>query len=124
MWSVSLRGTRFGLQAECARGRAQVSSGHRSSDRLVQPDGRSQFLAAPDLLLSSFLFQASLLLFFAHPQLVHPHWFYWAAFSLFLCVSDLLCFNFHTKNFKIFPGSKETRFGSTVQQHQAGGRQW
>lgn len=99
----------------------------------------SQFLEAPDLLLSSccwtpaeratsallsFLFQASLLLFFAHLQLVHPHWFYWAAFSLFLCVSDLLCFNFHTKNFKIFPGSKETRFGSTVQQHQAGGRQW
>ncbi|XP_029378571.1 integrin alpha-11 isoform X2 [Echeneis naucrates] len=35
-----------------------------------------------------------------------------------------LCFNFDTKNFKIFSGSKETQFGYTVQQHEAGGRQW
>uniref|UniRef100_A0A4W6FG21 Integrin subunit alpha 11 n=1 Tax=Lates calcarifer TaxID=8187 RepID=A0A4W6FG21_LATCA len=35
-----------------------------------------------------------------------------------------LCFNFDTKNFKIFAGSKETQFGYTVQQHEAGGRQW
>ncbi|XP_074533993.1 integrin alpha-11 [Halichoeres trimaculatus] len=35
-----------------------------------------------------------------------------------------LCFNFDTKNFKIFHGSKETQFGYTVQQHEAGGRQW
>ncbi|XP_029697630.1 integrin alpha-11 isoform X3 [Takifugu rubripes] len=35
-----------------------------------------------------------------------------------------LCFNFDSKNFKIFSGSKETQFGSTVQQHEAGGRQW
>ncbi|XP_040018179.2 integrin alpha-11 isoform X1 [Gasterosteus aculeatus] len=34
------------------------------------------------------------------------------------------CFNFDTKNFKIFSGSKENQFGYTVQQHQAGGRQW
>ncbi|KAG7215183.1 hypothetical protein INR49_022729 [Caranx melampygus] len=34
-----------------------------------------------------------------------------------------LCFNFDTKNFKIFSGSKETQFGYTVQQHEAGGRQ-
>uniref|UniRef100_A0A3Q0SHZ8 VWFA domain-containing protein n=1 Tax=Amphilophus citrinellus TaxID=61819 RepID=A0A3Q0SHZ8_AMPCI len=35
-----------------------------------------------------------------------------------------LCFNFDTKNFKIFAGSKETQFGYTVQQHEAGGHQW
>ncbi|XP_067349582.1 integrin alpha-11 isoform X1 [Channa argus] len=35
-----------------------------------------------------------------------------------------LCFNFDTKNFKIFSGSKEAQFGYTVQQHEAGGRQW
>ncbi|XP_034444174.1 integrin alpha-11 isoform X1 [Hippoglossus hippoglossus] len=35
-----------------------------------------------------------------------------------------LCFNFDSKNFKIFSGSKETQFGYTVQQHEAGGRQW
>ncbi|XP_059190805.1 integrin alpha-11 [Centropristis striata] len=35
-----------------------------------------------------------------------------------------LCFNFDTKNFKIFRGSKEKQFGYTVQQHEAGGRQW
>ncbi|XP_051236765.1 integrin alpha-11 isoform X1 [Dicentrarchus labrax] len=35
-----------------------------------------------------------------------------------------LCFNFDTKNFKIFSGSKENQFGYTVQQHEAGGRQW
>ncbi|XP_067446808.1 integrin alpha-11 isoform X1 [Thunnus thynnus] len=35
-----------------------------------------------------------------------------------------LCFNFDTKNFKIFYGSKETQFGYTVQQHEAEGRQW
>ncbi|XP_075884857.1 integrin alpha-11 isoform X1 [Nelusetta ayraudi] len=35
-----------------------------------------------------------------------------------------LCFNFDPKNFKIFSGSKESQFGYTVQQHQAGGRQW
>lgn len=41
------------------------------------------------------------------------------------CVSDLhLCFNFDTKNSKIIWGSKETQFGYTVQQHEAGGRQW
>uniref|UniRef100_A0A3B4VGT9 Integrin alpha-11-like n=1 Tax=Seriola dumerili TaxID=41447 RepID=A0A3B4VGT9_SERDU len=63
-------------------------------------------------------------------------WLYWAAFSsqsnqlsveitIFFCVTDLqLCFNFDTKNFKIFSGSKETQFGYTVQQHEAGGRQW
>ncbi|XP_047189564.1 integrin alpha-11 isoform X2 [Scophthalmus maximus] len=34
------------------------------------------------------------------------------------------CFNFDTKNFKIFSGSKESQFGYTVQQHEAGGRQW
>uniref|UniRef100_A0A671TNQ0 Integrin subunit alpha 11 n=1 Tax=Sparus aurata TaxID=8175 RepID=A0A671TNQ0_SPAAU len=45
--------------------------------------------------------------------------------SFFFCVSDLqLCFNFDTKNFKIFSGSKENQFGYTVQQHEAGGRQW
>ncbi|XP_053175416.1 integrin alpha-11 [Scomber japonicus] len=35
-----------------------------------------------------------------------------------------LCFNFDTKNYKIYYGSKETQFGYTVQQHEAGGRQW
>ncbi|XP_054476602.1 integrin alpha-11 [Anoplopoma fimbria] len=35
-----------------------------------------------------------------------------------------LCFNFDTKNFKIFSGSKENQFGYTVQQHEAGGHQW
>ncbi|XP_041652608.1 integrin alpha-11 isoform X2 [Cheilinus undulatus] len=35
-----------------------------------------------------------------------------------------LCFNFDTKNFKIFSGSEENQFGYTVQQHEAGGRQW
>lgn len=40
-------------------------------------------------------------------------------------VSDpQLCFNFNMKNFKIFSGSKENQFGYTVQQHEAGGRQW
>nr|XP_046250911.1 integrin alpha-11 [Scatophagus argus] len=34
------------------------------------------------------------------------------------------CFNFDTKNFKIFKGSQENQFGYTVQQHEAGGRQW
>ncbi|XP_013884775.1 integrin alpha-11 [Austrofundulus limnaeus] len=28
------------------------------------------------------------------------------------------------KNFKVFSGSEETQFGYTVQQHEAGGRQW
>lgn len=43
----------------------------------------------------------------------------------FFCVSGLrLCFNFDTKNFKIFSGSKESQFGYTVQQHEAGGHQW
>uniref|UniRef100_A0A3Q1BLR8 VWFA domain-containing protein n=1 Tax=Amphiprion ocellaris TaxID=80972 RepID=A0A3Q1BLR8_AMPOC len=28
------------------------------------------------------------------------------------------------KNFKVFSGSKEAQFGYTVQQHEAGGRQW
>ncbi|KAK5866769.1 hypothetical protein PBY51_011317 [Eleginops maclovinus] len=45
--------------------------------------------------------------------------------SFFFCVSDLqLCFNFDPKNFKVFSGSKENQFGYTVQQHEAGGRQW
>ncbi|XP_028441073.1 integrin alpha-11 [Perca flavescens] len=45
--------------------------------------------------------------------------------SFFCCVSDLqLCFNFDTKNFKIFSGSKENLFGYTVQQHEVGERQW
>ncbi|XP_054633368.1 integrin alpha-11 isoform X2 [Dunckerocampus dactyliophorus] len=35
-----------------------------------------------------------------------------------------ICFNFNTKHLKIFSGSQETQFGYTVQQHQAGGRQW
>ncbi|KAM7397234.1 hypothetical protein PAMP_020223 [Pampus punctatissimus] len=35
-----------------------------------------------------------------------------------------LCFNFDTKNVKIFYGSKETQFGYTVQQHEAGGSKW
>ncbi|XP_027898154.1 integrin alpha-11-like isoform X1 [Xiphophorus couchianus] len=35
-----------------------------------------------------------------------------------------LCFNFDTKNYKIFHGSIEAQFGYTVQQHEAGGRQW
>ncbi|CAJ1055853.1 integrin alpha-11 [Xyrichtys novacula] len=35
-----------------------------------------------------------------------------------------LCFNFDTKNFKIFPGPEEIQFGYRVQQHEAGGRQW
>uniref|UniRef100_A0A3P8TP53 VWFA domain-containing protein n=1 Tax=Amphiprion percula TaxID=161767 RepID=A0A3P8TP53_AMPPE len=35
-----------------------------------------------------------------------------------------LCFNFDMKNFKVFSGSKEAQFGYTVQQHEAGGRQW
>uniref|UniRef100_A0A8D0DAI0 Integrin subunit alpha 11 n=1 Tax=Sander lucioperca TaxID=283035 RepID=A0A8D0DAI0_SANLU len=35
-----------------------------------------------------------------------------------------LCFNFDTKNFKIFSGSKENQFGYTVQQHEVGERQW
>ncbi|KAK1887249.1 Integrin alpha-11 [Dissostichus eleginoides] len=35
-----------------------------------------------------------------------------------------LCFNFDTKNFKVFSGSKENQFGYTVQQHEAAGRQW
>ncbi|XP_062245053.1 integrin alpha-11-like [Platichthys flesus] len=35
-----------------------------------------------------------------------------------------LCFNFDSKNFKIFSGSKETQFGYRVQQHEAGGHQW
>uniref|UniRef100_A0A8D0A7R8 Integrin subunit alpha 11 n=1 Tax=Sander lucioperca TaxID=283035 RepID=A0A8D0A7R8_SANLU len=41
------------------------------------------------------------------------------------CGSNLqLCFNFDTKNFKIFSGSKENQFGYTVQQHEVGERQW
>uniref|UniRef100_A0A667Y0V5 Integrin subunit alpha 11 n=1 Tax=Myripristis murdjan TaxID=586833 RepID=A0A667Y0V5_9TELE len=41
------------------------------------------------------------------------------------CVSDLqLCFNFNTKKVKLLSGSKETQFGYTVQQHEAGGRKW
>uniref|UniRef100_A0A672YKB9 Integrin, alpha 11b n=1 Tax=Sphaeramia orbicularis TaxID=375764 RepID=A0A672YKB9_9TELE len=44
---------------------------------------------------------------------------------LLFCVSDLhCCFNFDTKNFKIFSGSKGTQFGYTVQQHEVGGRKW
>ncbi|XP_029009781.1 integrin alpha-11 isoform X2 [Betta splendens] len=40
-------------------------------------------------------------------------------------LSDLILgFNFDVKNFKIFSGSKATQFGYTVQQHEAGGRQW
>uniref|UniRef100_A0A3Q4BSD9 VWFA domain-containing protein n=1 Tax=Mola mola TaxID=94237 RepID=A0A3Q4BSD9_MOLML len=39
-------------------------------------------------------------------------------------LSLCLCFNFDTKNVKIFSGSKENQFGYTVQQHEAGGRQW
>ncbi|KAM4734210.1 integrin alpha-11-like [Anableps anableps] len=35
-----------------------------------------------------------------------------------------LCFNFDTKNYKIFHGSIDAQFGYTVQQHEAGGRQW
>ncbi|XP_007542943.2 integrin alpha-11-like [Poecilia formosa] len=35
-----------------------------------------------------------------------------------------LCFNFDTKNYKIFHGSIEAQFGYTVQQHETGGRQW
>ncbi|XP_038130766.1 integrin alpha-11-like [Cyprinodon tularosa] len=35
-----------------------------------------------------------------------------------------LCFNFDTKNYKIFHGSTDAQFGYTVQQHEAGGRQW
>nr|XP_061780361.1 integrin alpha-11-like isoform X1 [Nerophis lumbriciformis] len=35
-----------------------------------------------------------------------------------------ICFNFNTKHVKIFSGSEETQFGYTVQQHEAGGRQW
>lgn len=67
-----------------------------------------------------------------------PRWYkspptllYWAVMSyselkqIFFCVSDFrLCFNFDTNNFKIFAGSKETQFGYTVQQHEAGGHQW
>ncbi|KAM4619492.1 integrin alpha-11-like [Polymixia lowei] len=34
------------------------------------------------------------------------------------------CYNFDTKNFKLLRGSKEAQFGYTVQQHEAGGRQW
>ncbi|XP_034003972.1 LOW QUALITY PROTEIN: integrin alpha-11-like [Trematomus bernacchii] len=46
-------------------------------------------------------------------------------FLLLLLLPDLqLCFNFDTKNFKVFSGSKENQFGYTVQQHEAGGRQW
>uniref|UniRef100_A0A3B3ZQD4 VWFA domain-containing protein n=1 Tax=Periophthalmus magnuspinnatus TaxID=409849 RepID=A0A3B3ZQD4_9GOBI len=33
-------------------------------------------------------------------------------------------YNFDTKNFRIFQGSKDTQFGYTVQQHEAGGRKW
>lgn len=44
--------------------------------------------------------------------------------SVVLSVSDLRCFNFDAKNVRVFPGSQQARFGSTVQQHQAGGRQW
>ncbi|XP_068168648.1 integrin alpha-11 isoform X1 [Antennarius striatus] len=35
-----------------------------------------------------------------------------------------LCFNFNTKSFKVFTGSRENQFGYRVQQHEAGGRQW
>uniref|UniRef100_A0AAV2KX47 VWFA domain-containing protein n=1 Tax=Knipowitschia caucasica TaxID=637954 RepID=A0AAV2KX47_KNICA len=42
--------------------------------------------------------------------------------SLFTGLSD--GYNFDTKNFKIFRGSKDTQFGYTVQQHEAGGRSW
>ncbi|XP_072241433.1 integrin alpha-11 [Leuresthes tenuis] len=35
-----------------------------------------------------------------------------------------LGFNFDIKNFRIFSGPKDTQFGYTVQQHEAGGRQW
>uniref|UniRef100_A0A8C6SAU8 VWFA domain-containing protein n=1 Tax=Neogobius melanostomus TaxID=47308 RepID=A0A8C6SAU8_9GOBI len=34
------------------------------------------------------------------------------------------CYNFDTKNFKIFHGSKDTQFGYTVQQHEAAGKKW
>ncbi|XP_050929109.1 LOW QUALITY PROTEIN: integrin alpha-11 [Lates calcarifer] len=53
--------------------------------------------------------------------------YYYHLLLLWTCslLPDLqLCFNFDTKNFKIFAGSKETQFGYTVQQHEAGGRQW
>ncbi|XP_024911985.1 integrin alpha-11 isoform X2 [Cynoglossus semilaevis] len=43
---------------------------------------------------------------------------------LLLLLPDLHCFNFNSKTFKIFRGSKETQFGYTVQQHEAAGRQW
>ncbi|KAM6937639.1 integrin alpha-11 [Xenentodon cancila] len=42
--------------------------------------------------------------------------------SLLPCLQ--FCFNFDTKNFKIFSGSKDAQFGYTVQQHEAGGRKW
>ncbi|XP_069019589.1 integrin alpha-11 isoform X1 [Embiotoca jacksoni] len=35
-----------------------------------------------------------------------------------------LCFNFDSKNIRIFSSSKESQFGYKVQQHEAGGRQW
>ncbi|CAB1441826.1 unnamed protein product, partial [Pleuronectes platessa] len=44
-------------------------------------------------------------------------------FGCFTTAHIQLCFNFDSKNFKIFSGSKETQFGYTVQQHEAGGRQ-
>ncbi|KAM8861054.1 integrin alpha-11 [Synchiropus picturatus] len=34
------------------------------------------------------------------------------------------CFNFDSRNAKIFRSPRENQFGYTVQQHQAGGRQW
>ncbi|KAK7893106.1 hypothetical protein WMY93_022258 [Mugilogobius chulae] len=33
-------------------------------------------------------------------------------------------YNFDSKNFRIFQGSKDTQFGYTVQQHEAGGKKW
>uniref|UniRef100_A0A3B5L7C6 VWFA domain-containing protein n=1 Tax=Xiphophorus couchianus TaxID=32473 RepID=A0A3B5L7C6_9TELE len=45
--------------------------------------------------------------------------FVYCLMSIFSCVLDLqLCFNFDTKNYKIFHGSIEAQFGYTVQQHE------
>ncbi|KAM3870714.1 integrin alpha-11 [Diretmus argenteus] len=53
--------------------------------------------------------------------------YYYRLLLLWTCslLPDIqLCFNFNTKNFKLLSGSKESQFGYTVQQHEAGGRQW
>ncbi|XP_029909808.1 integrin alpha-11 [Myripristis murdjan] len=52
---------------------------------------------------------------------------YYPLLLLWTCslLPDLqLCFNFNTKKVKLLSGSKETQFGYTVQQHEAGGRKW